>query len=155
MLRGLSVCDHFARRVPDFGLDAAAADGAHHGAVLADQKLRGLEAGDGAAHADDGGEGALLAEVAQVDQFVEYVHEPLNYTERKEASGRAGFRLARKIEAPPENELHEQVIGPVGDPTPTPALNSQFGLRFKSIQGTSCCCWSRNGSKPVIGPSDP
>ncbi len=40
-------------------------------------------------------------------------------------------------------------------PTPMPALNSHFGDRFRSMQGINCCCWSRSGSKPVTGPSEP
>ena len=39
--------DHFARRVPDLGFHAAAADGAHHRTVFADQQFRALKAGDG------------------------------------------------------------------------------------------------------------
>ena len=40
-------------------------------------------------------------------------------------------------------------------PTPTPKLNSHFGPRSRSMVGKICCCCSRSGSKPVIGPSDP
>ena len=71
---GLFRFDHLPRGVPDFGLDAAAADGARHGAVLADQQLGALVAGDGAAHLDDGGQRALLPQVAETHQFLVNVH---------------------------------------------------------------------------------
>ncbi len=64
----------FARGVPDLGFDAAAADGAEHGAVLAHQQFGAFVAGDGAVDLDDGGEGALLAEPAQADDFLVDVH---------------------------------------------------------------------------------
>ena len=72
--------DHFARGVPDFRFHAAAADGADHRPVFAHQQLRAFEAGDGAADLDDGRQRALLAQIAQVDQFVEYIHSGFNYS---------------------------------------------------------------------------
>ena len=66
--------DDFARRVPDFGLDAPAADGANDGAILADQHFRAFEARDGAVHLDDGGERTFLSQLAQADQFLVDVH---------------------------------------------------------------------------------
>ena len=45
-----------------------------HGPVFADQQLGALVTGDGAAHLDDGGERALLAEVAETHQFLVNVH---------------------------------------------------------------------------------
>ena len=74
MWRGRSVSHDFARGVPDFGFDAAAADGAEHGAVLANQQFGAFVAGNGAVDLDDGGEGAFLAEAAQPDDFLVDVH---------------------------------------------------------------------------------
>jgi hypothetical protein len=76
----LAAGDDFARGVPDFGFDAATADGADHRAVFANEEFGAFKTGDRAADLDDGGEGALLAQSAHVDQFVENVHVLLNYS---------------------------------------------------------------------------
>ena len=46
--------DHFAGDIPHLTFDAAAPNGAEHGAVLADQQLGALKTRDGAAYLDDG-----------------------------------------------------------------------------------------------------
>ena len=51
----------FARRLPDLGLDAAAADGADDRAVIAHEHLRGLERGNRSAHVGDGGDSAATS----------------------------------------------------------------------------------------------
>ena len=70
----LAGINHFARRGPDFRLDATAADGAHHGTVLANQQFGGFEARNRAAHFHDGRERAFLAQSAQPDDFFKNVH---------------------------------------------------------------------------------
>src|SRR5207248_1403612 len=71
---GLAGFDDFASGGPDLSLDASTADGAHHGAVLADQELGALVAGNGAIDLHDGRDGALLPEVAQAHDFVVEIH---------------------------------------------------------------------------------
>ena len=71
---GLVGFDHFAGGSPDFCFDAAAADGAEHGAVLAHQQLGAFVAGDGAVHLYDGGYGALLAQAAKTHDFIVDIH---------------------------------------------------------------------------------
>ena len=66
--------DDFAGGVPDFGFDAAAADGAGHGAVFADEEFGAFVAGDGAVDLNDGGKGAFLAEAAEANDLVKEVH---------------------------------------------------------------------------------
>ena len=66
--------DHFARRVPDFGLDAAAADGARHRPIFADQKLGAFVGRNRAVDLNDGGQRRLLPEPAKPHDFVEDVH---------------------------------------------------------------------------------
>ncbi len=64
----------FARSLPDFGLDAASADGAGDGAVIAHQHFGGLERWDGAADVGDGGDGATAALAAEFDDLLVDVH---------------------------------------------------------------------------------
>ena len=71
---GLFRLDHLARGVPHFGFHASAADGADHGTIFAHQQLGALVAGDGSAHLDDGGDGALLAELAEAQDFLVDIH---------------------------------------------------------------------------------
>ncbi len=66
--------EHLASGVPHFGFHAAAADGPEHGPILADQQLGAFVAGDGAVDMDDGGQGALLAEALEADDFFVDVH---------------------------------------------------------------------------------
>ena len=66
--------DDFARGLPDFGLDAAAADGAGDGAVVAHQHFGALERGDGAARVDDGGHGAAAALALQLHDLLVDIH---------------------------------------------------------------------------------
>src|ERR1039458_9212264 len=68
------------RRVPYLGFHAAAADGADHGAVFPHQQLGALVTGDGSAHLDDGGDGALLTELAQAQEFLVDIHSRCNYS---------------------------------------------------------------------------
>ena len=62
--------DHFARRIPDFRFDAAAADRADHRSVFPNEQLCALEARDRTAHLHDRGECALLPEPAEVERFL-------------------------------------------------------------------------------------
>ncbi len=71
---GLFRFDYLPGGIPDFGFHAAAADGAGHGPVLADQKFGALVAGDGPAHFHDGGKRALLPQIAETHQFLVDVH---------------------------------------------------------------------------------
>ena len=82
--------DHLARGVPDLGLDASAADGAGHGAVLAHQQFGALITGDGAAHLDDGGERALLPQVAQAHELLVDVHSMTIIAKWAKGSSRKG-----------------------------------------------------------------
>ena len=66
--------DGLARGRPDFGFDAAAAYGTHHGTVLAYQELGGFVTGDGAANFDDCGQSAGLARPPEPDQLLVDVH---------------------------------------------------------------------------------
>src|SRR5580658_805750 len=72
--------DNLPRRVPHFGLDAAAADGARHGAVFAHQKLGAFVTGDGAAHVDNGRQRAFLAQIAEAEQLFVYIHYTSDYS---------------------------------------------------------------------------
>src|SRR5271157_5874876 len=63
-----------ARRLPDLGLHAAAADRPCDGAVVAHQHLRSLERRDGAANVGDGSDGAAAAFAAQLDDLFVDVH---------------------------------------------------------------------------------
>ena len=66
--------DNLAGGVPDLGLDAAAADGAGHGPVLAHQQLGAFIAGDGPADLDNGRERALLPQLAQAHELLVNIH---------------------------------------------------------------------------------
>ena len=68
--------DDFARRLPDFGFDAAAADGAGDGAVVAHEHFGAWKRGDGAARVHDGGHGALAALALQLHDLLVDVHHP-------------------------------------------------------------------------------
>ena len=65
---------HFAGGLPDVGFDAAAADRAEDGAVIADEHLCRLVRGDGAADIHDGGDGTSAAFAAQLDDLLVNVH---------------------------------------------------------------------------------
>ena len=65
---------HFAGRGPNVGFDAAAADGAERGTILADEHAGAFVAGDGAVGVDDRGEGAALSGAPHADDFFEEVH---------------------------------------------------------------------------------
>jgi len=71
---GLLGLDDFARRVPDLGLHAATTDRPRHRAIFTHQQLGAFVTGNGAAHLDDGGEGALLTQAAQPHQLFVDVH---------------------------------------------------------------------------------
>src|ERR1019366_6013728 len=71
--------DYLPGRIPDFGLHAAAANRARHGPVFANQELGALITGDGPAHLDDGGERALLPQIAETHQFLVNVHSMNDY----------------------------------------------------------------------------
>jgi hypothetical protein len=63
----------FFCRGPDFGFDAAAADGSGDRAIFAHQHARAFVAGDGAVGVDNGGQGGAPAGTAQLDDFFEEV----------------------------------------------------------------------------------
>lgn len=65
---------HIARHIPDFRLNAAAADGAEHGPVLTHQELGAFIAWNGSVNLHDGGQRTLLAEAAEADHFLVDVH---------------------------------------------------------------------------------
>src|ERR1039458_8271907 len=65
---------HFARCLPHFGLNAAAADGADDRAVVPYQHLRGLERGNRAAGIDDGRYRATPSFFSQADDFLVQIH---------------------------------------------------------------------------------
>ena len=65
---------HFARGIPNFRFDAAAADGPEHRSVFADQQLGAFVAGNGSIDLHDSGEGAFLAQPAQADDFLVDIH---------------------------------------------------------------------------------
>ena len=73
-LAGCLVVHHFLCGGPNFGLDAASADGARQGAVFAHQHPRTLVAGDRAVGVHDGGERPALARSAHFHNFFEKVH---------------------------------------------------------------------------------
>ena len=64
----------FAGGSPNVGFDATAADRAEDRAIFADEHFRGLERGNRAAHIDDGGYGATLPGVPQLDNLFVNVH---------------------------------------------------------------------------------
>ena len=86
--------------VPHLGFDAAAADGAGHGPVLAHQELGGLIAGDGPAHLDDGRERALLPQVAEPHQFLVNVHSLTIIAWEGRGSRREPRRLEVRLQQP-------------------------------------------------------
>ena len=65
---------HFTRNLPNLGFHAAAADGAHNGAIIAHQHLRGLERRDGTANVGDGGDGAAASLAAKLNDLLVDVH---------------------------------------------------------------------------------
>ncbi len=93
----LFACDDFARGLPDFGLDAAAADGAGDGAVVADEHFGALEGGDGAARVHDGGHSAAAALALQLHDLLIDIHllRLLDWTRSKSIRGdRVGIEQA-------------------------------------------------------------
>ena len=66
---------HFARGLPDFGLDAAAADGARDRAVVAHQHLGRLERRNRAANGGDGRHGATAAFAAKLYDLFVNIHQ--------------------------------------------------------------------------------
>jgi len=68
------VVHHFFGCGPDFGFDAAAADGAGDGAIVAYEHARGFVGWDRAVGVDDGGEGGTAPGAAKLDDFFEEVH---------------------------------------------------------------------------------
>ena len=115
-----------------------------HRPILPDQQLRAFKAGNGPADLYDGRQRALLPQISQVDQFVEYVHFCLYYTgiagAQSPAYVLAGSGRCPKLNLRPMMNLNNKWSVPCVTPTPIPALNSQSGLTFRSIEGTICCC---------------
>ena len=71
---GLLIGDYVTRGLPDLGLDAAAANGAGDGAIVAHQHFRALERRNRAAHIHDGGHGSLAALPLQCDDLLVDIH---------------------------------------------------------------------------------
>src|SRR5450755_3783252 len=65
---------NFACDIPDLSLHAAAADGAHHGAIFAHQQLGAFVARNGTVDLHDSRQGALLTKLAQADYFLVNIH---------------------------------------------------------------------------------
>ncbi len=65
---------HLAGCLPDLGFDAAAADGAGDGTVVAHQHLRGLEGWNRAANIGNGGNSAAASVPAQLHDLLVNVH---------------------------------------------------------------------------------
>src|SRR5579859_531103 len=66
---------HFARRGPDVGFHAAAANRADDSAVFAHEHARAFKAGNGAVGVDNRGEGSALPRAPHADDFFKDVHE--------------------------------------------------------------------------------
>src|SRR6201999_188371 len=65
---------HLARSLPTLGLDAAAADGAHNRAVVADQHLRRLERRNRPTHVCDGGDSSAASFTAKLHDLLVDIH---------------------------------------------------------------------------------
>jgi len=83
----------FARRLPDLGFHAAAADGAGNGAVIADEHLRRLERRNRAADRGDGRYRAASAFAAELDDLFVDVHARMQRLAIIDADG-CGWRAA-------------------------------------------------------------
>jgi len=66
---GLFGFDDFSSSVPNFSLNTATADGADETAIFPDEDFGAFVAGDRAIDFDDRGQGALLTELAETNNF--------------------------------------------------------------------------------------
>ncbi len=87
--------DDFAGSLPDFGLDAAAADGTGDGAIIANKHFGALERGDGATRVHDCSHSATAALALQFHDLLIDVH-PFQLLVCEGAKSNRGGRMAAR-----------------------------------------------------------
>src|SRR5262249_40856923 len=114
-------------------------DGADHRSILADEQLGALIAGDGSTHVDDGGERALLAQIAKPHQFLVDVHSMTIIT----------WRELPDLVAHASAMLQRAARGYAHDPPTTRAVAiSRNGEPSKGPQSSGSGCRNQFSSRP-------